>query len=1363
MTKGGAKYARHLVVQAKLEGRNIRVMIDSGATGNFISKKWLQNQGLKVKTKKDSYALTLADGTPLRQGRIDQEVGPVTLGIMDHEESITLDVADIKYDAILGIPWLETHNPVVNWKTRNMGFPNCQCEATGTWKPEGTLWARPRRQEIAELKESISLKEYSRFQQLFVEDKTSTALPQHQPWDHTIPLKEGKEPKYGPIYQLSEKELKELRNYLDENLKKGFIRPSTSPAGYPILFARKKDGSLRLCVDYRQLNAITIKNRYALPLIAELQDRIKGAKWFTKIDLRAAYNLIRMKKGEEWKTAFRTRYGHYEYLVMPFGLTNAPASCQALVNDALREYLDIFTVAYLDDILVYSKSYEEHVQHVTKVLSALEKHGLRVNLEKCEFHKQRVEFLGSIITTKGVLMDPKKVEAVQTWPQPKTVKELQSFLGFANFYRRFIEGYSKTTAPLTELTKKEGTFTWGMTQQNAFEDLKKKFISAPILATFDPERQIILETDASDLAIGMCISQPDDEGRSRPIAFYSRKMIPAELNYEIHDKELLAIVTAFNEWRAYLEGPKYPVKVYTDHKNLLYFTTTKALTRRQVRWAETLAAHNFEILYTKGKENAKADALSRRPDHMGKGTVTAQAILKMRDPQTIVYNRHVVAAMLTIETDEISKRLIRAYSKDKVAKEVKKHPERMKELKQTDSGLILFKGLVYVPTRERNEIIRMFHEETHQGHQGIDKTIEKIGRTYYFPGMNRTVRTWIGNCDVCRKTKHERHKPYGEMASRPGPSGPWRSIAMDFIVKLPESKEKVTRATFDSILVITDRLTKYAMFIPYKEASDATDLAYTFLRRVVADHGMPEEITSDRDKLFTSKFWKSLVNQLGTRQKMSTAFHPQTDGQTERLNQTLEQYLRAYVNYGQNDWVEHLPMAQFAYNNSVSTLGETPFYANKGYHPEIFREKIVNEGTSEAAKTKVEELGKLHDQLRKDMDFKTLQSKTQFDKHRTKGPVLRKGDPVYLLRKNIKTKRPSTKLDFTKLGPFEIEEVLGGLTYRLKLPSFMRIHPVFHISLLEPAPASAKTAQIETEPDNEYEVEKVLRHWRTGRITKYLIKWSGYGSSENSWEPETNLSPVALARYWGTSVPKKRTKQPVAAHQERPRQNLSVLEQIPPPGQSDPRNEHRAQPSSPEPFQETRCGGRDFLPLGGQRSASSSNEPSPGPDYRNRPRKSCHRTDKPCECTQNTSAKTEKRHTGCQQRHKKNKASPQQLPATTPAPREHDETRSFGKVCRHESLALWKKKKLEILRKEQEELFSLWDQASGEGDSVTTRDTGQRISSTGLLLRGVLDDYEARALAATTAPRQGRLRGGLQSAKGDPAKTLLSEARGEQG
>ena len=283
-----------------------------------------------------------------------------------------------------------------------------------------------------------------------------------------------------------------------------------------------------------------------------------------------------MREGEEWKTTFQTRYGHYKYTVMPFGLTNAPATFQALINTTLCKYLDIFVTAYLDNILIYTKStLKKHIQEVKKVSKALQETDIRLQPDKCKFHVKTVNFLGSIITTDGIEMDNEKVKVIREWPEPRNLKEVQAFLGFANFYQRFIQRYSKICTPLTKMTKKEQPFHWECEQREAFEKLKKKFILAPILASFNPERKIILKIDASDQALESCLSQPEAKERLHPVAYRSRKFSGPELNYDVHDKELPAIVDAFEKWRAYLEELRHPIVVHSDHKNLSYFTTTK--------------------------------------------------------------------------------------------------------------------------------------------------------------------------------------------------------------------------------------------------------------------------------------------------------------------------------------------------------------------------------------------------------------------------------------------------------------------------------------------------------------------------------------------------------------------------------------------------------------------------------------------------------------------------------------------------------------------------------------------------------------------------------------------------------------------
>jgi hypothetical protein len=395
-------------------------------------------------------------------------------------------------------------------------------------------------------------REFHDFLPIFRE-AVANRLPPHRSHDLSIKLKPDFQPPFGPLYSLSRFELEALKEWLEKNLKKGFIRASSSPAGAPILFTKKPDGSLRLCVDYRGLNEGTIKNRYPLPLIQETLMRLSRAKWFTKLDVRDAYNLIRVANGDEWKTAFRTRYGLYESLVMPFGLTNAPATFQTYINEALRQFLDEFATAFQDDVLIYSDSLAEHKVHVRRVLEKLREYGLHLKPQKCEFYREEVKYLGLIIGREGIKMDPEKVRAVRDWDTPEKLYDVRSFLGFANFYRRFIYGYSDIVRPLTELTRKTVKWKWEPEQQQAFDRLKEAFTSAPILRHFDFDREIVVETDASDYVSAGVLSQYGDDDLLHPVAFFSKKHSPAECNYEIYDKELMAIIRCFEEWRAELQ------------------------------------------------------------------------------------------------------------------------------------------------------------------------------------------------------------------------------------------------------------------------------------------------------------------------------------------------------------------------------------------------------------------------------------------------------------------------------------------------------------------------------------------------------------------------------------------------------------------------------------------------------------------------------------------------------------------------------------------------------------------------------------------------------------------------------------------
>jgi hypothetical protein len=1008
---------------------------------------------------------------------------------------------------------------------------------------------------------------YHDFADVFSKAKANV-LPPHRPYDHTIDLEPESTIPYGPIYRLSEIELAALRDFIEEYTAKGFIRPSKSPAGAPILFVKKKDGSLRLCVDYRSLNKITRKDRYPLPRIDELLDRLRSAYIFTKLDLRSGYNLVRMREGDEWKTAFRTRYGSYEFLVLHFGLTNAPATFQHFMNDAFRSMLDDFLEIYLDDLIVFTtpeldeslptslepSANRRHVEQVRKVLTTMRDNGLYASPKKCVFHVNTVDFLGYVVSPAGLSMDPAKCKVIADWPIPKSVKDVQSFHGFANFYRRFVTGYSKITKPLTNLTRKEVPFVWSAQCQAAFEALKSAFTSAGILAHFQPEFQTVVETDASDYAVAAVLSQEHPETKElRPVAFYSRSMTPAELNYEIYDKELLAIFAAFKEWRSYLEGSVHTVRVVTDHKNLEYFATTKLLTRRQARWSEYLSGFNYVVYYRPGRLGGKPDALTRRPDVYPKGGDGAYALANPQNMQTIFKDGQLIESLrasyiLTpdvrpsdsvvilratiLDIDTLRTDIIAELANDATVAE--RLADRSEPWSMSATGLLLFNLRVYVPDARdlRLRVIQNKHDHETAGHQGFRKTLDLVRREFYWPGLRTMISDFCRTCDMCPRNKAARHKPYGLLKQLPIPERPWESISVDFIGELPASVAADSGITHNAILVVVDRLSKMSLFIPTTTTAGSADLARLYVRHVFSKHGVPSDIVSDRGSTFTSQFMSALGRLLNIKMNYSTAYHPETDGQTERTNQTLESYLRMYTNYQQDDWADLLPIAEFAYNNAPHSATQvSPFFANYGYNPRATLSldvSVPDPSAHDFSKT----LSELHRYCREQVGVAQSQYQTPADRRRLPAPNLVVGDLVWLNAKNITTQRPSKKLDHKRLGPFAITSKISTHAFRLDLPRGMRfIHPVFHVSLLEPhRPNTVPNREqpppppVEIDGDSEYEVSAILDSRRRRRRLEYYVQWRGYENTAESatWEPADNLSnsPELIAAFH-TAYPNK--------------------------------------------------------------------------------------------------------------------------------------------------------------------------------------------------------------------------------------------------
>ncbi|EPQ27719.1 uncharacterized protein PFL1_06886 [Pseudozyma flocculosa PF-1] len=935
--------------------------------------------------------------------------------------------------------------------------------------------------------------EFAEFADVFDESRAEV-LPPHRAHDHEINLEPGKEPPPGRLYSLSHKETAELHDYVDKMLRLGFIRPSKSPHAAPVLFVPKKDGRLRLCVDYRALNNITIKDRYPIPLISMHLDRLGEAVIFTKLDLKGAYNLLRIALGHEWKTAFRTSKGSFEYLVMPFGLCNAPSTFQRLMNEVFADILDLYVIVYLDDILIFSRDASEHTKHVAEVLRRLRANSLFCALDKCEFAVAECEFLGFKVTNRGVTMDTKKVEAILQWPEPESIHDIQSFLGFANFYRRFIRHYSRVVAPLTDALKggAKGRVGLSHAQQDAFNGLKKAFTTAPILTHWSPDRFTVVETDASDWVCAAVLSQwvPKDAAAAaadkagaaqpsskthtlHPVAFWSRKMTDTEHNYAIHDKELLAIVLACKEWRHYLHGLDRPFDVLTDHQGLTYFQTKRTLNRRQGGYAEVLSKFDFKIHYRPGTEGGKPDALTRRSDlhpNARKGLDQAKP-----DPANhkVLLSPELFAAAAQLAPP--------APLRDKLQDAEPPDREAAKKLKRVDGIWQTARGQPYVPPDVVPDVLAWCHDARTAGHAGLRGTLAAVEAQFWWPTWRADIRKYVSTCAACRRSKKPRHRPYGYLLPLQTASRPWGSISMDYIEGLPPSKAPNGR-TYDSILVTVDRLTKAAVFTATNATASAKELAYDLHRTVFAYYGLPDNIVSDRGRTFVSAFWTELLRLLDVKPSLSTAYHPQTDGQTERSNQTLEGFLRLYCNYQQDNWAKLLPTAMLALNSRPSaTTKVPPNAALNGYLPKVHpalapAQLSVARGASHAPL----DAAQLHQVCRDNVEKAAVAMQTQYNKSRMDFSF-EEGEAVYLRTKHLKTDRPSAKLDNPLMGPFTILEKVGKRAYRLDLPENFKVHPVFHISMLEPTPDGLRESQHAPQrqwaADNreEWELEEIRR------------------------------------------------------------------------------------------------------------------------------------------------------------------------------------------------------------------------------------------------------------------------------------------------
>jgi len=1063
-----------------------RALIDSGATENFISPSFISRYSIPTHSLSKPKIVRNVDGTKNRNGNIEElvnfEIAYLKINGQLKRKMQTFLILDLgEDDMILGYPFLQATNPEINWTEGNI---------------KGTLWAST--EDIAEVRKSTNPdkpesktkakvdqfkqwikrttvatqlairkapkqdlpwhkqvpKEYHKYHKVFSEE-AAQRFPKTKPWDHAIDLQpDAPKTLDCKLYPLAPGEQDSLDLFLKDHLRKGYIRPSKSPYSSPFFFIKKKDGKLRPVQDYCKLNEWTVQNKYPLPLIKELIAKLLNKTWFTKFDVRWGYNNVRIKDGDQWKAAFKTNKGLFEPMVMFFGLTNSPATFQTMMDDIFRSEIALgYVIIYMDDILIATQGdLKDHQKHVAYILNVLQQHDLYLKPEKCSFHKKEVEYLGVIVGNGKVKMDPIKVQALTDWPQPTTLKQLRSFLGFGNYYKDFIKDYSQLARPLHEMTKKNVKYDWQEPQQQAFETLKHKFTSYPVLRNPDPNKRFILDTDASAHAVGASLSQEFDDG-FHPTAYFSKSLIAPERNYDIYDRELLSIIYAVKAFRYLLLGAKHKFLIRSDHNNLKYFRSAKRITPRQARWTEFLQDYDFELEHFPGKSNTIADLLSRKYD-LNEGVNINENVTVL--PENLFVRK------LYLDED----------------------PET------------------------RRKILQEVHDTPVGGHPGISNTWDLINRQYEGPHLRQFVEQYVKGCAKCQESKvitHLKRAPLHHFDTHVD-EGPFQYVSMDLITDLPLSNK------FDAILTIVDQgCSKAAKFLPCNKTIDGQGVAALYLTHLLPWFGLPKRVITDRDPRFTSHFTKAICKATGIQQNISTAFHPRTDGQSERMNQWVETYLRDFVNGRQNNWSTLLPIAEFAHNSwKHEHTQHTPHELIIGINPSV--KLTAPDDSIPAASDRLDELSKARSDAQKSLEKRI---KPDFSPR-----SFQINDKVWLDARNLRAKVPSKKLSPRRYGPFTIMKQVSPVAYQIQLPQSMKIHDVFHVDRLIPFTETQEYGVAYPQPppelidgEEEYEVEEILDDRikpRTRNQKQYYVKWKGYAQSENSWVDEKDLHASEL-------------------------------------------------------------------------------------------------------------------------------------------------------------------------------------------------------------------------------------------------------------
>ena len=838
------------------------------------------------------------------------------------------------------------------------------------------------------------------------------------------------------------------------------------------------------------------------------------------MDLKDGYHNLRIKEADIHKTAFKCRYGHFEYTVVPFGLANAPAIFSNLMNRVLQLVLDVCCISYMDDILIYSTTKEQHEKDVQKVLSLLAVENLYLKASKCQFFRKEVEFCGNFINSEGMQPTASKVLAMQARPFIRTPHDIQVYLGTMVWFKDFIPDFSSLTDPLTRLLVKGSRWVWGQDQEDAISILIHLVTTAPILKFFDSSKETFVYSDASDFAVGGWIGQKHGD-RIHPVCYYSRKMTSAERGYSIYDKELLSLITMVNKHGHLLRGVQFTCN--TDHRALESLQTQVKLKGRQVRWILNLQDFDFKIHYQPANKMRVADWLTRNPSlHTLCTKCNAPLDLKaISSPDATSFGDQVKAGYLA---DPFAKQLAAwqqdSHLLDRPSLELFQRFSKSQGLwyyndSKASPDKPVYRVRLYIPDVRplRTALLQRYHESLAAGHQAVLKTTRQIEKLYYWPGMRIEIKAYTTSCEVCQRQQESNHAKFGLLHPLPIPEDRGVDLSIDWFFP------GTSIDGFDSIMVIICRLTKLLVLVPCHKTDTAEKSAQHFLKHWFSrGMGLPHTITSDRDSKFTSEFWAAFSKQLGVQTNFATPRH-QHAGQAEIQVRIVKKVLRKYADYDASNWSGMLHLIEFSLNNSVNTsTGYSPFHLFFGFEPRVFPEEFLQQKTKSTTNL-TDTTSSVVASARANIAASQADMITRYNCNRKEAPLFATGSSVWVKADGIAwpagVQRPKPLSD-SMLGPFRIskgneaEWPVVGLNVDLELPpSLSKIHPTFHVEKLEPYhsndkalfPGRAQEPPATVVQDNQYvaEIEKILDHRYHHKKLQYLVKYVGYPISEAEW------------------------------------------------------------------------------------------------------------------------------------------------------------------------------------------------------------------------------------------------------------------------